>query len=147
MIALFIYWGWDTTATVNEESANPTEQPGRATIVATVILVATYVIVTIAAQAWAGVDRLAEAGESDIFAIMANEVLGSPLDKLLIIAVLTSAAASTQTTILPTARTALSMGAKGALPRMWANVHPTLPDADQRDDLDGHPVGRVLRRR
>ena len=78
IIALFIYWGWDTTATVNEESANPTEQPGRATIVATVILVATYVIVTIACQAWAGVDRLAAAGESDIFAIMANEVLGSP---------------------------------------------------------------------
>ena len=55
---------------------------------------------------------------------MANEVLGSPLDKLLILAVLTSAAASTQTTILPTARTALSMGAKGAIPKMWAKVHP-----------------------
>jgi amino acid transporter len=125
IIALFIYWGWDTTATVNEESANPTEQPGRASVVSTVVLVLTYVIVTVAAQAWAGVDRLAEAGESDIFAIMANEVLGTPWDKLLIIAVLTSAAASTQTTILPTARTALSMGAKGALPAMWAKVHPT----------------------
>ena len=79
---------------------------------------------TVAAQAWAGVGRLAEAGESDIFAIMANEVLGSPLDKLLVLAVLTSAAASTQTTILPTARTALSMGAKGALPKMWAKMHP-----------------------
>ncbi len=124
IVALFIYWGWDTTATVNEESANPTEQPGRATVVATIILVGTYMLVTIAAQAWAGAQRLADAGESDIFAIMANEVLGSPLDKLLIIAVLTSAAASTQTTILPTARTALSMGARGALPKMWANVHP-----------------------
>ncbi len=125
VISLFIYWGWDTTATVNEESADPTEQPGRATVMSTFILVATYVIVTIAAQAWAGAARLAEAGESDIFAIMGKEVLGSPLDKLLIIAVLTSAAASTQTTILPTARTALSMGARGALPKMWANVHPT----------------------
>ena len=124
IIALFIYWGWDTTATVNEESANPSEQPGRATVVATVILVGTYLLVTIAAQAWAGAERLAGAGESDIFAIMANEVLGSPLDKLLILAVLASAAASTQTTILPTARTALSMGSRGALPAMWAKVHP-----------------------
>jgi amino acid transporter len=56
---------------------------------------------------------------------MANEVLGSPWDKLLVLAVLSSAAASAQTTILPTARTALSMGAKGAIPKMWANVHPT----------------------
>ncbi len=55
---------------------------------------------------------------------LANEVLGSPWDKLLIIAVLTSAAASTQTTILPCARTALSMGSKGALPGFWAKVHP-----------------------
>ncbi len=124
VIALFIYWGWDTTATVNEESANPTEQPGRASVVSTLVLVATYVLVTIAAQAWAGAARLAEAGESDIFAIMGNEVLGSPLDKLVIIAVLTSAAASTQTTILPTARTALAMGARGALPKMWAAMHP-----------------------
>jgi len=125
LVALFIYWGWDTTATVNEESANPTEQPGRATIVSTLILVATYVIVTIAAQAWAGVERLQEAGESDVFAAMANEILGSPLDKIVILAVLSSAAASTQTTILPTARTALSMGARGALPAMWARVHPS----------------------
>jgi len=123
-IALFIYWGWDTTATVNEESANPTEQPGRATVVSTFILVGTYVIVTIAIQAYAGVETLAAQGEEDVFASIANSVLGSPLDKLVILAVLTSAAASTQTTILPTARTALSMGAKGALPRMWAKVHP-----------------------
>lgn len=125
VIALFIYWGFDTTATVNEESANPTEQPGRATIASTLVLVGTYLVVSIAAQAWAGVDRLAEAGESDIFGVIAREVLGSPWDKLLVIAVLTSAAASTQTTILPTARTALSMGARGALPGMWAKVHPS----------------------
>ncbi len=125
LVALFIYWGWDTTATVNEESANPTESPGRATIVSTVILVLTYVVVTIAVQAWSGVARLAAAGESDVFSQIANEVLGSPLDKLVILAVLTSTAASTQTTILPTARTAFSMGARGALPKMWANVHPT----------------------
>jgi amino acid transporter len=124
VIALFIYWGWDTTATVNEESANPTEQPGRATVASTFILVGTYVLLSVAIQAWTGVERLAEAGESDILAIIANEVLGSPWDKLIILAVLTSAAASTQTTILPTARTALSMGAKGALPSMWAKVHP-----------------------
>jgi amino acid transporter len=124
IVALFIYWGWDTTATVNEESANPTVQVGRATVVSTIILVATYVIVTIATQAYAGVETLAAQGEEDVFGAIANSVLGSPLDKLVILAVLTSAAASTQTTILPTARTALSMGAKGALPTYWAKVSP-----------------------
>jgi amino acid transporter len=124
LIALFIYWGWDTTASVNEESGNPTEQPGRATVFSVLILVGTYLLVTIAAQALHGAQYLADQGSSDILASLANEVLGSPLDKLLIIAVLTSAAASTQTTILPTARTALSMGSKGAAPKFWAKVHP-----------------------
>jgi amino acid transporter len=51
-------------------------------------------------------------------------VLGSGLDKLLIIAVLTSASASTQTTILPTARTTLSMARAKAIPKQFGNVHP-----------------------
>ena len=57
--------------------------------------------------------------------MLGNEVFGSPLDKILIIAVLTSAAASTQTTILPTARTTLSMARAGrdAASRS-ARVHP-----------------------
>ncbi len=124
LIAVFIYWGWDTTAAVNEESADPTEQPGRATVISTLILVGTYVLVSIAAQALHGAQFLADQGEGDVLAALAKEVLGSPLDKLMIIAVLASAAASTQTTILPTARTALSMGAKGAIPGAWAKMHP-----------------------
>ncbi len=44
--------------------------------------------------------------------------------KLLILAVLTSAAASTQTTILPTARTTLSMAAVKALPKSFSTVSP-----------------------
>ena len=29
LLAVFIYWGWDTTATVNEETEDPDEAPGR----------------------------------------------------------------------------------------------------------------------
>ena len=40
------------------------------------------------------------------------------------LAVLTSALASTQTTILPASRTTLSMGRAGAMPRALAHIHP-----------------------
>src|SRR5262249_23706132 len=40
------------------------------------------------------------------------------------IAVLTSASASTQTTILPTARTTLSMARFGAIPKAFGRIHP-----------------------
>jgi hypothetical protein len=52
-----------------------------------------------------------------VLSALGGSVLGSPLDKLLILAVLTSAAASTQTTILPTARTTLVDGALARDPR------------------------------
>ena len=51
-------------------------------------------------------------------------MLGVGLDKLVIIAVLTSAAASTQTTILPTARTSLSMARAKAMPESLGAIHP-----------------------
>jgi len=123
LLAVFIYWGWDTTATVNEETEDPGEAPGRATVISTLILLAIYIVVAFAAQAYAGVDGLIEHQE-DVLSSLGSEVFGSPLDKLLIIAVLTSAAASTQTTILPTARTTLSMARAHALPESLGRVHP-----------------------
>ena len=53
-----------------------------------------------------------------------ESALGSFFVILLIISVLTSSAASTQTTILPTARAALSMGAYRAIPQRFARIHP-----------------------
>jgi amino acid transporter len=123
LLAVFIYWGWDTTATVNEETEDPTEAPGRATVISTLILLGIYVVVAYAAQAWAGVESLVE-NQEDVLSTLGTEVFGSPLDKLLIIAVLTSAAASTQTTILPAARTSLSMARANALPNSLGKVHP-----------------------
>ena len=46
------------------------------------------------------------------------------LSHLLLLMVLSSAAASTQTTILPTARTTLSMAVYKAIPKSFAKIHP-----------------------
>jgi len=126
---VFIYWGWDSAVSVNEETENPSVNPGRAAVTATVVLLLSYLIITIATQAFAGVGSegigLANpANEDDVFAVIGTEVLGGWGGKLLILAVLTSAAASTQTTILPTARTTLAMAAYRALPRTFGKVHP-----------------------
>jgi len=123
LLAVFIYWGWDTTVSVNEETKDASRTPGIAAVVSTLLLLGTYVLITVAAQAYAGPDGLAE-NSDDIFASLGTLVLGSALDKFLIIAVLTSAVASTLTTILPLTRTALSMSVHGALPRVFAKVNP-----------------------
>jgi amino acid transporter len=123
LLAVFIYWGWDTTATVNEETEDPGEAPGKATVISTLILLAIYIVVAVAAQSYAGVHNLV-ANQEDVLSSLGTEVFGSPLDKILIIAVLSSAAASTQTTILPTARTTLSMARANAMPKSLGKIHP-----------------------
>jgi amino acid transporter len=134
VLMLFIYWGWDTAVAVNEETRDPARTPGRAAILSTVILLVTYFIVILAAQSFAGVGSsgigLANTNNSsDVISVLGNAVFGGNgigvfLSRLLVLMVLTSAAASTQTTILPTARTTLSMASYRALPRSFSKMHP-----------------------
>lgn len=124
LLAVFIYWGWDSAVTVNEETEDSSEAPGKSAVVSTVILLLIYVIVSAAAQAF-DFSLLSDPKNSDdVLSALGSEIFGSPLDKILIIAVLTSAAASTQTTILPTARTTLSMARAKAMPKVLGDVHP-----------------------
>jgi amino acid transporter len=124
LLGVFIYWGWDSGVAVNEESEDPAEGPGKAAVVSTLLLLLIYVLVSAAAQSFHGVGFLTnEANQEDVLNALGKGVLGSGLDKLLIITVLTSASASTQTTILPTARTTLSMAHWKAVTSLLARVH------------------------
>jgi amino acid transporter len=133
ILMLFIYWGWDTAVSVNEETKDPEKTPGRAAILSTVILLVTYVLVIVGAQAFAGVGSsgigLGNTNNFDVLSSLGTEVFGGNgiglfLARLLILMVLSSAAASTQTTILPTARTTLSMATYRAIPKVFAKMHP-----------------------
>jgi amino acid transporter len=129
LLGIFIYWGWDSGVAVNEESEDPAEGPGKAAVVSTIVLVLIYVLVTAAAQSFHGVGFLTnEANQEDVLNALGKPVFGGGdagwvLSHLLIICVLTSASASTQTTILPTARTTLSMAHWKAVTSLLARVH------------------------
>jgi amino acid transporter len=124
LLAVFIYWGWDSGVAVNEESEDPAEGPGKAAVVSTILLVLIYVVVTAASQSFHGTGFLTnKENQGDVLNALGTGVLGSGIDKLLIIAVLTSASASTQTTILPTARTTLSMAHWKAVTRLLSRIH------------------------
>ena len=125
LLGIFIYWGWDSGVAVNEESEGSADGPGRAAVMSTILLVLIYVIVTTASQAYGGTGLLTNPdNQSDILSVLGTKVFGDPWNKLLIIAVLTSASASTQTTILPTARTTLSMARFKAIPETFGRIHP-----------------------
>ncbi|REJ04105.1 APC family permease [Microbacterium bovistercoris] len=128
LLALFIYWGWDTCLALNEETKDPKRIPGRAALLTCVILLVTYVAVTIAAMMYAGLGEEGtglgnEAHADDFFLAIKDGLLG-PFGWVLVVAVIISAVSSTQTTILPTARGTLAMGVYRALPEKFKDVHP-----------------------
>ncbi|MEZ0114466.1 amino acid transporter [Catenulispora sp. EB89] len=123
LLAVFVYWGWDAAVSVNEETKDAERTPGRSAVISTLMLVAVFFVVAVATLAYAGPDFLAK-NSGDVLGALADSVFGSTLGKLMILCVLSSTAASTQTTIMPTARAVLSMAAHGALPARLARVHP-----------------------
>jgi amino acid transporter len=130
---LFIYWGWDTAVSVNEETSDSHRTPGRAAVLSTLVLLATYALVVLATQSYAGIGTHGiglqnSANSNDVLnslgaSIFGTSGFGTVMVHLLIFMVLTSAAASTQTTILPTARTTLSMAVYKAIPSVFGRIH------------------------
>jgi amino acid transporter len=123
LLGIFMYWGWDSGVAVNEESEDANEGPGRAAVVSTLLLLVIYLVVSAASQSYGGTKLLID-NSDDVLQVLGGKVFSSPFDKLLIIAVLTSSAAATLTTILPTARTTLSMARKQAISDKFMRVHP-----------------------
>ncbi len=77
ILAIFIYWGWDSTVTVNEESEDSTEGPGKAAIVSTLILLGIYLLVSTAAQAVHGIEFLTlDENTGDVLGALASDVHG-----------------------------------------------------------------------
>ncbi|MET9432205.1 APC family permease [Streptomyces sp. NPDC003036] len=129
-LSIFMYWGWDTCLTANEETVGSAKTPGRAAMISMVVLIGSYLVVGIAAQmaVGSGAEGLGLANEEtsdNVFAALAEPVMGSwLLAGALFVAVLASAAASLQTTFIPVARTVLSMATYEAMPASLAKVHP-----------------------
>jgi amino acid transporter len=129
ILCVFIYWGWDSCLAVGEETKDPEKTPGRAAVITTLILVATYVLVAYAVQSFAGFGDTGiglnnEENVNDVLTILGEPVAGGAVASLLLLTVSISALSSTQTTILPTARGSLSMAVYEAIPRRFASVHP-----------------------
>ncbi|HEX4247455.1 MAG TPA: APC family permease [Pseudonocardia sp.] len=134
VLVLFIYWGWETALTVNEETRDSRRTPGRAATLSTILLLALYLLATVATLSFAGIGTSGIGlgnpdNSSDVFSAVGREVfgnggVGSVLWHLLVLMILSSAAASTETTVLTLGRTVLAMGGRGAIPTIFARIHP-----------------------
>ncbi|WP_077089890.1 APC family permease [Mycobacterium rhizamassiliense] len=128
VLCVFAFWGWDTPLSVSEEAKEPTKNPGKAAVLATVLLLLTYLLVSGALQAFAGIGTTGmglrnPAHENNALSVLGGPVLGTALAALLLLAISSSALGAVLTYVAPTARTMLAMAVYRALPRRFALVH------------------------
>ncbi len=124
LLGVFMYWGWESAVNLTEESTDSETTPGRAAVVSTVILLAVYIGTAIAVLGVASLTTIQEYDDdAGLFGAVAREVMG-PLWPLLVISIIVSCMASSQTTILPASRVSLSMATSKAFPSYFAEVHP-----------------------
>ena len=127
-LSIFIFWGWDVTLTMNEETKDPDRIPGRAATLTVLVIMAIYMVVSLAVISYAGVGETGlgpgnPENQESIFAALAGPVMG-PFAILMSLAILSSSAASLQSTFVSPARTLLAMGYYKALPARFARVSP-----------------------
>jgi amino acid transporter len=128
ILCVFLYWGWDTGLSLLEETKSPRKNPGKAAVLATVLILGTYVLVSIAIQAFAGFGKTGiglnnPANANDVLSILGDPVVGSGLAVVLLLAISSSSLASLVSCLAPTARTTLAMAVYRALPERFAWVH------------------------
>ena len=127
-LSIFMFWGWDVTLTMNEETKDPERTPGRAATLTVLIIIALYILTAIAIVVWAGTGDTGlgagnPANQESIFAALSYPVLGH-FAIVIYIAVLASSFASLQSTMVGPARTLLAMGHYRALPPRFAAISP-----------------------
>lgn len=128
LVAIFIFWGFDASLAMSEETSGTSAQAGRSGVTAILITVATYVIFSVAALAFAGIDPDSptsltnEANVDDVFTTLATQSIGERGAMIAALVVGLSAFSATMSTVMPTARGLLSMATYKAIPNRFASV-------------------------
>lgn len=128
LVAVFIFWGFDASLSMAEETEGSAEQSGKTGVLAILITVITYVVFSVAALAYAGIDATNpdsltnEANIDDIFSSMARDAVGPSGALVSAVIVGLSAFSATLSTVMSTVRGMLAMATYKALPSKFASV-------------------------
>ena len=129
LIALFIFWGFDASLAMSEETSGNSEQAGRSGIIAMTITVITYVVFATAALAYAGIDAqdnaslIAKDNIDSAVTVLATSMIGTNGTMVAALIIAISAFSATMSTIMPSARVALAMATYKAIPRHFSSVN------------------------
>jgi amino acid transporter len=121
LIAVFIFSGWEGTLYVNEEVKRRRTNPGRAAIIAVILLTIIYAITVMGLQGAVSPARL-QAHSTSALTYVAQALGGAGLAKVMALSLALSVIAATLTNIVLTARIIYGMASHRTLPEFLGNV-------------------------
>ncbi|MFF3593849.1 APC family permease [Kitasatospora indigofera] len=122
VLAVFVFWGWDAAFTVNEETRSASDA-SRGGLIALLAMLGLLVFAAISFQRVMDTRALVEQGPQAL-TYLGSSLSSEPWASLPLAALMCSAFASLQSSVIPTARGALAMGRDGTLGRAWTKINP-----------------------
>ncbi|WP_107054413.1 APC family permease [Streptomyces sp. NRRL S-350] len=122
VLAVFCYWGFESVFSVGEEVRDPRDA-SRGGMIALVVMMLLFLLAGTAFQRVLPIGELADNGAHGL-AYFGARLAHQPLAALPLIALMFSAVASLQSSVIPTARGMYAMGRDGVLGPVWTRLHP-----------------------
>ncbi|HEY6315124.1 MAG TPA: APC family permease, partial [Streptosporangiaceae bacterium] len=122
LIAVFMFTGWDGAIYVNEETTRRHTNPGKAVMIAVVLLAVIYTLATVGLQGVVSPAKL-QANAASALVYVAQALGGGGWGKVMALSVALSAIASTGAGIVITARIVYGMAGQRVLPSFLGTVN------------------------
>ncbi|MFE9426887.1 APC family permease [Kitasatospora sp. NPDC006697] len=121
VLAVFCYWGFESVFSIGEEVSDPRDA-SRAGFGSLVLMLLLFVFASVAFQRVLPLQELADNGAQGL-TYYGNKLAHQPLASLPLIALMFSATASLQASVIPTARGMYAMGRDRTLGPVWTRLH------------------------
>ncbi|MET7686874.1 APC family permease [Streptomyces sp. NPDC005483] len=122
VLAVFFFWGWDAAFSVNEETKSPGDA-ARGGLIALFAMLGLFLFASVAFQREMSLAELVRNGPQAL-PYLGEKLAAEPWATLPLVALMFSAVASVQATLIPTARGLFAMSRDRTTGPVWTRVHP-----------------------
>ena len=123
LITVFLYWGWDVTSNLSEETKTANNAAGRGGFLSIFATIASFIAFTVAALMIFSLKDASGFSDNLIYHVAVASGLGKAGGYAATLALILSSVATLETTMLQFSRTLFAMGRDHALPNYFGQVH------------------------
>ncbi len=123
LVAAFYYWGWDISANLSEETTDRNRNPGRGALWGVLGICVLFLVGQCVLQMSLPIQTIM-ANKANVLPMLGDLVLPKPWGGVVVVAVVFSAMAVLETSMLQSSRTLYAMGRDRVIGASFGEVHP-----------------------